>query len=128
MEMKRNFIVIDDDPINNRICEKVINYVFPEAEVQTFTDPETAIAYIKALYSGTTERQATLFLDINMPTLSGWEFLEVFEGFDAQLKERFKIFMLSSSVDQRDKDQAAKNKNVSGYLEKPLNRESLLSM
>lgn len=127
-ETKRYFIVIDDDYVNNIICEKIINNVFPEADVQTFTDPETALVYIKAMYSGAADRKAILFLDINMPTLTGWEFLEAFERFDTRLKERLKIYMLSSSVDQRDKDRAAKNKNICGYFEKPLTIESLIKM
>lgn len=117
----RNFIVVDDDYTNNLLCRKIITHVFPGVDVQTFTDPDTALVYITTIYGKSTDRMATLFLDINMPTITGWDFLEAFERFDTRLKERLKIYMLSSSVDQKDKDRAANNKNVSGYIEKPLN-------
>ncbi|MNV98787.1 hypothetical protein D3C71_1940780 [compost metagenome] len=58
-----------------------------------------------------------------MPILSGWDFLEVFDDFDDNIKEQIKIYILSSSIDQNDKDYAASNKNISAYIEKPLTKE-----
>ena len=54
-----------------------------------------------------------------MPSLDGWEFLDVFEQFDQEIKRHFKIYMLSSSVDHRDRERALSNKNVYAYIEKP---------
>jgi CheY-like chemotaxis protein len=126
--MNRNFIVVDDDHINNLVCRKIITNTFPDSDVQAFTDPESALAYITATYGNTKDRNVILFLDINMPTLTGWDFLEAFARFDTQVKEQLKIYMLSSSVDHRDKDRAAKNKNVCGFIEKPLSKEWLCKM
>lgn len=122
-KVNTSFIVVDDDSVNNLICRKVINLVFPEAEVLTFTNPEKALLYIKSNYAYSFGKRTILLLDINMPILSGWDFLEEFEGFDANIKEQLKIYMLSSSTDQLDKDLANENRNVSGYIEKPLNKE-----
>ena len=126
--MNLNFIVVDDDHISNLLCRKIIKNVFPGSDVQTFTDPNTALAHITAIYENSKDRHGTLFLDIDMPILTGWDVLEAFDRFDTRVKERLKIYMLSSSVDQRDKDRAAKNKNVCGYLEKPLSKEHLRKM
>lgn len=122
-KMNKKFIVVDDDSVNNLICRKVINLVFPEAEVLTFTNPEKALLYIKSNFAYSFGKRAILLLDINMPILSGWDFLEEFEGSDANIKEQLKIYMLSSSTDQLDKDRANENKNVCGYIEKPLNKD-----
>jgi response regulator RpfG family c-di-GMP phosphodiesterase len=65
-----------------------------------------------------------------MPKITGWQFLDAFELFDPSLKERLNIYVLSSSIDRRDKDRAARNKNVLDYIEKPLSTsilEKLLS-
>jgi two-component SAPR family response regulator len=121
--MNKKFIVVDDDSVNNLICRKVIKNVFPEAVVLTFTNPETALTYIKSIYFDSCGKATILLLDINMPILSGWDFLEEFEGFDANIKEQLKIYMLSSSTDQLDKDLANENKNVCGYIEKPLDKD-----
>lgn len=117
------FMVVDDDSVNNLICRKVISRVFPEAEVQTFINPVKALTYIKSVYSDSRGKATILFLDINMPILSGWDFLEEFESFDMQIKEQIKIYMLSSSTDKEEIDRANKNINVHGYVEKPLKKE-----
>ncbi|QKJ63914.1 response regulator [Flavobacterium sp. M31R6] len=123
--MNKNFIVVDDDSVNNLICRKVIKLVFPEADVLTFTNPEKALLFIKSIYTYSPGKTTIVLLDINMPILSGWDFLEEFEGFDTDVKERLKIYMLSSSTDQLDKDRANENKNVRGYIEKPLSKDSI---
>lgn len=69
--------------------------------------------------------ETTLFLDINMPTMSGWEFLEAFERFDALIKEQYNIYILSSSVNIGDINAAKANPLVIGFLEKPLNQGML---
>lgn len=124
-EININFIVVDDDSVNNLICRKVIRHLFPKADVVTFTNPETALTYIKSTYANSSGNETILLLDLNMPILSGWDFLEVFEDFDANIKGQVKIYILSSSIDQNDKDCAANNKNISGYIEKPLTKENI---
>lgn len=124
-EININFIVVDDDSVNNLIYRKVIRHLFPKADVVTFTNPETALTYIKSTYANSSGNETILLLDLNMPILSGWDFLEVFEDFDANIKGQVKIYILSSSIDQNDKDCAANNKNISGYIEKPLTKENI---
>jgi CheY-like chemotaxis protein len=120
-----DFIIVDDDPIINLISPKIINQVYPEARVVTFDDPDLALTYIKSTYKKVCASNALLLLDINMPTLSGWEFLDAFEKLDIRVKGRIKIYMLSYSLDPKDRERASKNKNVLGYMEKPLTKESL---
>ena len=122
------FIVVDDDVVNNLICRKIINHVFPKADVQTFVNPETALIYIKSIYTDSNGKPTILLLDINMPILSGWDFLEEFESFKSSIKRQIKIYMLSSSREPQDKDRASKNKNVYGYIEKPLSKEIITEM
>src|SRR5690242_1064009 len=98
-----NFIVVDDDPINNNICRKLIQTLLPEVGIETFTDPETGLGYMRSTYIAPGANNAILFLDINMPTLTGWEVLEEFENFPDLVKQHIKIYMLSSSVDPSDK-------------------------
>lgn len=117
------FMVVDDDSVNNLICRKVISRVFPEADIKTFISPVKALTYIKSVYSDSIGKATILFLDVNMPVLSGWDFLEEFEYFDRHIKEQIKIYMLSSSIDIEEVDRANKNINVCGYVEKPLKME-----
>lgn len=123
--MTHDFIIVDDDPINNMLCQLIIEQRFATVCTRSFVDPCDALAYVEATYSNADAPPTILFLDINMPALTGWEFLNVFESFTAAIKEHFKIYMLSSSVDPKDKERADTNANVLAYIEKPLTIESL---
>jgi CheY-like chemotaxis protein len=101
----------------------VIEDALGKADIRSFTEPEEGLAYVQNIQDPT-----ILFLDINMPTLTGWEFLEQYEKFGEDLKERVKIFILSSSLDYRDRDKAAANKHVKGFLSKPLESEIVISI
>jgi CheY-like chemotaxis protein len=125
MEIPEYFIVIDDDSTNNMICEFVLKRAFPQTGIKLFTEPETALEYIKGAHEINKSVSTVLFLDINMPSMTGWDFLEVFKDFHEEVLKRFTIYMLSSSVDDRDKEKADLNPFVSGFLSKPLDFESI---
>jgi len=120
-----DFMVIDDDSINNHICRKSIEIIYPDSEILTFTDPQLALDYIETQYSATGTRQTILFLDINMPLLSGWDVLQIFMKFPDYIKSQFKIYILSSSVATEDKEKADKCSLIPGFVEKPLTPELL---
>jgi CheY-like chemotaxis protein len=121
----QDFLVIDDDRVNNMICTKIIQLTLNGATVNTFTEPEKGLEYILCTYSLVHARSAILFLDINMPTLTGWQVLDRFEKFPDSVKERVKIFILSSSVHPSDKEKAANNALLFSYITKPLTVEKL---
>lgn len=116
-----HFIIIDDDAINNMFCRFSIMKHFPQVRgIETFLLPETALEAIAKGMIHKERSKTILFLDINMPSMTGWEFLEAFATFNEAIRSRFTIFILSSSVDARDREKAAANPLISGYLTKPL--------
>jgi CheY-like chemotaxis protein len=122
-------MVIDDDPQSNLIVKLTIKKYLHPLEIRIFTDPAEGLEWIKNSNIGElTESKTILLLDINMPLMSGWEFLEKFEKFDIKVQHQFIIFMLSSSVDDRDFEMAKSYKTVRGYFVKPLNKEELLEL
>ncbi|HET6990468.1 MAG TPA: response regulator, partial [Bacteroidia bacterium] len=94
------FIILDDDPVNNFICKEVIKLTFKEPQVVLdFTNPEKCLEYITAHFKGNPEcAPIALFVDINMPIMSGWEFLEKFSQLDESVRKMFDIYMISSSI------------------------------
>jgi len=120
-----DFIIIDDDPINNLICSRIIEINYPNSAVTSYLNPVTALAEIEQKYTKPGANDVVVFLDINMPELSGWEVLEIFEGYPAEVQKLFKIFILSSSVDALDKLKAGKNPHVNDYIPKPLSKAIL---
>ena len=126
MGQPKHFIVVDDNRTNNLICEYSIRKLLREAHVNLFTDPEVALDEIKIQYGRSEKETATvLFLDINMPSMTGWDFLEVFRTFDKQIHKQFAIFILTSSVDERDKEKADADPLVAGFFSKPLTINSV---
>lgn len=114
------FIVIDDDPVNNLICSKNIKRLYTTADIQTFTKPQSGLDYIGSTYSGAGLHNTVLFLDINMPVLSGWDVLDRFTDFTDDVKKQFTIYILSSSIATEDKTRANECHLVTGFIEKPL--------
>lgn len=121
----KRFIVIDDDPISNLLCSKNIKKNLQEVEVITFTEAEKGLDYIKSSLNEPNIGDIILFLDINMPTMSCWEFMQQFEKIDTLIKNQIFIYVLSSSIHQDDKQKAKNNPNVVDYIEKPLSVEFL---
>ncbi len=122
-----DFLVIDDDSVNNKICYRIIEHTISGSAIKTFTDPAEGLEHIVANYKSTNATRAILFLDINMPSMTGWDVLAKFESFASDIKDKVKIFMLSSSVDPQDIKRANSNPLVAGYVTKSLSREKLQS-
>lgn len=118
-------MLVDDDTTNNMICEFTIKRFHNDADIQIFTVPEKALSFIEEGYNRKSGALPTLLLlDINMPTMSGWEFLDVFSEFDDALKKQFSIYILSSSIEDFTKD-AANYKCLQGFLSKPFKMNDL---
>ena len=123
--MLPDFLIIDDDPINNKICNRIIQFTIAGSAVKSFTDPGQGLEHIQTNYENTNATKAILFLDINMPSMTGWDVLVKFDGFPSTVKVKVKIFMLSSSVDPQDIERANSNPLVTGYVTKSLSKDKL---
>ncbi len=121
------FIIVDNDPVNNLLCRLAIKDAVADADILAFSDPLKAFQYISE-HDESNNRVNILLLDINMPVWSGWDFVDHFDKLDNKIKSRFKIYMLSSSIDNNDKQRAVENKNVVDYIEKPLTEEKVFSL
>lgn len=121
MEIPKRFIVVDDDSTNNIICNYAIQRVFPGMDIQLFENPILALNTIKETYSELSHDVSTvLLLDINMPEMTGWEFLAIFKEFSDHIHKQFSVFILTSSVSNHDKVTSELTPFVSGFFSKPL--------
>jgi CheY-like chemotaxis protein len=129
MMMKQpHFIIVDDDPTNNFITKRVIKKISPHADVITFTDPEEGLDCILSTIVKPNSGEAILLLDINMPTMTGWQFIEHLEQESTVFSERLLIYILSSSVDSADKERAKANPHIIDYIMKPLRAEAVIHL
>ena len=119
MNAKQRFIIIDDDDGNNLLSKLAIQRVYDNIELMVFTEPAEGIEYIEKMYSRK-QLPTTLFLDINMPGINGWDIMGRLEKIRPPLGTNFITYILSSSADRNDKERASSNKLIKGYIEKPL--------
>ena len=120
-EVLKKIIVIDDDSSNNKLFKIIVSKICKPLAVTItdFTDPQLGVKYMINSY---TENPipTLLFLDINMPVLSGWDVLDKLDVLPDKAKQYLTIFILSSSIDPADKMRAIANPMVNYYLEKPI--------
>jgi CheY-like chemotaxis protein len=113
--MITKIIQIDDDFINNMANERLMRKLGLSFEITNFLDPTEALKYLET----TEEHFDLILLDINMPRINGWEFLNRFE----LLNKKYPIVMLTSSMDPNDQKRANASPLLSGFYVKPLSKE-----
>lgn len=106
-------LIIDDDPINNLICEKILQIKGISSNSFSFTSASKALEFLAQIKG---ETPAAILLDLNLPEVDGWQFFEKFK----LLNIKTPIFILTSSIDPRDKNRSETYKDVKGFFTKPL--------
>ncbi|MEB2777597.1 response regulator [Algoriphagus sp. D3-2-R+10] len=112
--------LVDDDPINNLINRRLLGKVGIAENIVEFLEGEEALLKLNDFDPNLS---ILIFLDINMPVLNGWEFLNKYQEIHANRSD--KIVILSSSIDYQDRFKAQGYQIVSGFLEKPLTLEKI---
>lgn len=118
-------MLIDEDEIDNIINQKIIESNNFSEKVMVFQTGTEALDFLRHNSKVAENLPDLIFLDINMPIMDGFQFLEEFEKLDSPILDKSKIIMLSSSISPRDIDRAASNRFVKKYLNKPLNSRYL---
>ncbi len=116
MPKDQRILLVDDDPIFLTLAELAIKKERSDVEIHKAMNGEEAIEFLSEA------EVDAIFLDLNMPVMNGWEFLD--EVATQELKES-KIFILTSSIDPSDRKKAEENPLVSSMLEKPLDKTKI---
>lgn len=127
MDTGTAYIIVDDDQLSNTICSLMLKRTLHEVGITTFTLPWDGLVFIQNNMNRSRTR-AVLFLDINMPVLTGWDFLVHYENFSEEIRKQISIYLLSSSIHMRDRDRAKKHACIKGFVCKPLTTESILTI
>jgi len=114
-------LLIDDNYIDNFITTKMLQSNNFAEKIVTAQSAEDAIEWLRI----GTVKPDVIFLDIRMPIMSGFEFLEAYDKLSVANKGDIKIFMLSSSLDPKDIKQSMVNKHVCQFINKPITNKAL---
>lgn len=113
------YLILDDEPISCLLNEMVVRHTGRDSHVITFNDPQDCLTHIR---SATQDSRfpVCLLLDINMPKLNGWEFLDELEASPAEIRNRYTVIIVTSSCDDNDLLKVQNHPLVVGYLTKPV--------
>ncbi|GAA4457645.1 response regulator [Nibrella saemangeumensis] len=121
----RCILLIDDDPDDNFLHRMVIEESDLCEEVRVAENGPEALRYLTQPDDAYYLRPDLIFLDINMPGMNGFEFLEEYEKLPPELKSSLVVLMLTTSLNPVDKDKATRFQAVGGYHGKPLTQAML---
>ena len=122
-----NVLCIDDDPITLMLCKKVIEKVNFASTIFTSNNGEEALEFFNSLNQDKEfEKIDIVFLDLNMPIMNGWEFLDEYikNQFD-KVFHKTKFIVLSSTIDPKDINKSKTYEIVIDFISKPITKELL---
>ncbi|MCW3109575.1 MAG: two-component response regulator [Segetibacter sp.] len=117
-------LLVEDDPITIMVCDRIIKMTSFAEKVKSCENGKIGIDYLSGLNENT-PIPAIIFLDINMPVMNGWDFLEEFDKIKSRFKSLPRIYLLSSTVDPEDYKKAKNFSLVQDFISKPLSKEAL---
>ncbi len=120
-------LLIEDDKATNFIHQLAIRELGLDARIQVCLNGREGLDYLTGQGAfqglGKVSRPGIIFLDINMPLMDGWEFLEAYDLLDDNQKADIVVVMVSSSTNPDDHKRALRRDVVSGFVNKPLTTE-----
>jgi len=128
--MYKKIFIIDDDEVSSFLTEATLaEEAFAQA-YECYHNGKEALEALLPLLQGQPAAPLPdlILLDLNMPVISGWGFLEALAPYAAQLQGRCLIYILTSSVDEEEVKRANENELVAGFLHKPLIEDSILRL
>ncbi len=126
MKQINTIFLIDDDTLTNYLNQTIIRRVGYSKEIHAFDKPVFALSALQQITgSDDAPFPEMILLDVNMPNMNGWDFLEEYEKLPVQVIAKTKVYIVSSSINDRDIEKSKAYKTVSGFISKPLDTQKM---
>ena len=117
--------IVDDDNIHQFFATKSLNHLKITNHILPFLDGDLALNMIQKMIADKEELPDVIFLDINMPKMDGWEFMDEFSKMADGITKKILIFIVSSSIADADRDRTKSYPSVTDFLIKPILPDTL---
>jgi len=126
--MKKIAYLIDDDDIYAFLVKKTLGRMMPDLEVEVYTDGLQAITHLKAIRDKKHLLPDMIMLDLNMPVMDGWEFLDEYDPMRNSLGKENLLYVVSSSVTPHEIERSKNISSVIEFITKPISREKFTEL
>ena len=131
--MKKKFncvLLIDDNDDTNYFNRRLLNKMEVTEKIQVAENGQEALDFLSnrgsfLMHEKNYPAPMLILLDLNMPAMNGWEFLEEYHKLPAEQKGKIVLVMLTSSPNPEDADHANNNEDVVGFVKKPLTMDAM---
>ena len=121
-------MIIDDNNIDLYITKRLIIKTNFGKKVLEFVDANEALNYLEDNQDNISQMPQIIFIDIYVPEMSGFEFMESYDKLPATLKKYCKVYIISSTIDEHDIERSRLDKNLTAFQVKPVSKEFLESI
>ncbi|MDD2822226.1 MAG: response regulator [Flavobacterium sp.] len=122
---KKEIWIVDDDNIYQIIVRKIIGKMELFSSFSSYKNGKDAIDALKKAAENNENIPDIILLDINMPVMDGWEFMDEIVSYKSKLNQKIAIYIVSSSIAVQDKDKAKTYAEILGFLSKPITMDAL---
>lgn len=123
-----HFIIVDDSQLDCFIAEKIIQNAGTYSSVKSYMEATDAYEAIKKSDKEPLDAMTIIILDIQMPVMNGFQFVEAFEQLPEDIRSNYAIFLFSSSINENDKNRMGNYPSIRRFYGKPISKDTIFQM